>query len=381
MAAWHPRDSHATRLSAETPCDNSGAAMALLQYRAGARALERLRTHGFGPRDLRAFVLPATGPRWLVAAGLDRALLAQGWLHQPGQDVLLLGASAGAWRALALASQDPERTYSALIENYCSKHFTFDDDPRTISQAYVDLLSAVFSSADIEHALAHPTLDLALIAARARGATQLGRWAQYLALGSAALLNFANARAHELLFERTLFHARAGRPNAHSLVPSLTGSHCRLTVDNLHAVALASGSVPLYMEPVRNIKGATRGAYLDGGLSDYHLNQALEVRDGVALLFLHQPKVIAAWLDQFVPWRKSKAALLSDVLLVYPDPEFVRALPGGAVPSRNDFKTWVNDPQERFKRWRSAVSLSAALGDAFLEDVETGALVRRVEAV
>jgi hypothetical protein len=355
--------------------------MALLQYRAGARALERLRTSGFGPRDVRALVLPATGPRWLVATGFDRALLAQGWLHQPEHDVLLLGASAGAWRALALAARDPARTYAALIESYCNKHFTFDDDPRTISQSYVDLLSEVFSTADIEHALSHPTLDLTLIAARARGATQLGRWAQYLTLGGAALLNFATARAPELLFERTVFHARAGRPTAHPVATSLAGSRCRLTVDNVHAVALASGSVPLYMEPVTNIAGATRGAYLDGGLSDYHLNQALEVREGVALLFLHQPKVVAAWLDQFVPWRQAKAALLSDVLLVYPDPEFVRSLPGGAVPSRNDFKTWVNDPQERFARWRQSVSMSDALGDAFLEDVETGALVRRVESL
>jgi hypothetical protein len=332
-------------------------------------------------RDLEALILPATGPRWLLCTGFDRALLRAGWLHQPGHDVLLLGASAGAWRALALASRDPARTYAALIEGYCTKHFTFDDDPRTISQSYVALLSEVFERADVEHALSHPTLDLALVAARARGASSRNRWSQYLTLGSAALLNFATPRACELLFDRTLFHARAGLATAHPLAGSLVGSSCRLTVDNVHAVALASGSVPLYMEPVTNIAGATRGAYLDGGLRDYHINQALELREGVALLFLHQPKIVPAWLDQFVPWRTANPARLSDVLLAYPDPEFVRSLPGGAVPCRDDFKTWVNDPHERFARWRRSVAMSEALGAAFLEDVETGELVRRVESL
>jgi hypothetical protein len=90
--------------------------MALLHYRAGTRALERLRAHGFGPRELQALILPATGPRWLVCTGFDRALLSHGWLTQPEHHVLLLGASAGAWRALALASRDPARTYAALID-------------------------------------------------------------------------------------------------------------------------------------------------------------------------------------------------------------------------------------------------------------------------
>lgn len=356
--------------------------MDILHYRAGPQALARIRAHAFRPTDLQALILPATGPRWLLSSGFDRALLEHGWFNQANHHVLLLGASAGAWRALALASRDPARTYAALLEGYCSKHFTFADDPRTISQSYADLLSQVFTQADVEHALSHPSLDLAIIAARTRGLDRIAaRWMEHAVLGSAALLNFASTRAAQLLFERTIFHARAGRASAHPAAASLRGARHPLTADNFHAAALASGTVPLYMQPVTNIASATPGAYLDGGLSDYHLNQTLELQNGVALLFLHQANVIPAWLDQFVPWRKAQPSMFSNVLLAYPSPEFVRTLPGGAVPSRDDFKTFVNDPQQRFARWRGAVSMSAALGEAFLEDIETGALARRVQAI
>jgi hypothetical protein len=49
------------------------------------------------------------------------------------------------------------------------------------------------------------------------------------------------------------------------------------------------------------------------------------------------------------------------------------------VPSRHDFNTFVNDPSTRFARWRRAVDLSSALGEAFLEDVASGAIAQRVQ--
>ena len=59
-----------------------------------------------------------------------------------------------------------------------------------------------------------------------------------------------------LFFEPTLF-ASETTPRAW-LDRSVT--HAALTVDNLHAVALASGSVPLYMEPIAIDLRAERGA-------------------------------------------------------------------------------------------------------------------------
>ena len=87
-----------------------------LRYRAGERAFRRIREEGFRPESIRAVLAPASGPKWLVLAGLDRALMGSGFAAKAAKaaGVLLAGSSAGAWRALALASRDPLKTHADL---------------------------------------------------------------------------------------------------------------------------------------------------------------------------------------------------------------------------------------------------------------------------
>jgi hypothetical protein len=340
--------------------------MELLQYRAGPAALARIRAHGLAPEHVHAMFLPAVGPRWLIWAGVDRALIESGWLAHPARRCLLMGASIGSWRSLSLAARDPLRAHEALLEHYCAQHFTRKDSPRAISGAYADMLGKVFDDADLAHALAHPSFDLAIVAARFAPPGAAGpRWLQASWLGSAGLLNVLHPRANALFFRRVIFASRAHR---------LLAAHAPLTQQNARAVALASGTVPLYMHPVQDIANAPAGAYIDGGLTDYHVHTKLRATGGVVLSFLHQRKLLAAWLDRFTPWRQTPAAALEDLLLVYPDPEFVRSLPGWVVPSRDDFERYVDRPEERFARWREAAARARELGAAFMHDVASGAI-------
>ncbi|HEX7481147.1 MAG TPA: patatin-like phospholipase family protein [Polyangiales bacterium] len=351
--------------------------MPLLHYRAGPAALRRLHQHGLAPETLRALVLPATGPKWLVAAGFDRALIRGGWLARRKQRVLLLGASAGAWRALALATPNPEHALDTLVAGYCEQHFTHDDDPQAISCAYRALLASVFSDADCEHILAHPDIDVTITAVRLRAALRM-RGGQTLGLAAAAALNPLHSRAVELGFERTLFHTRPAGPDAHPLLAQLRGHRHPLTTKNLRAAALASGSVPLYMQPVRGIGDAPEHGFLDGGLTDYHLRQTLRTPDGIVALFLHQARIVPNWFDKFAPWRSLPAAATQDLLLIHPDPSFVRSLPGGAIPTRDDFKTSMLEPGPRIERWKQVAAASDALGQAFEQDARSGQLAATV---
>jgi hypothetical protein len=348
----------------------------LLEYRAGPHALETVQRRGLTPRDLGALVLPAIGPKWLVLAGFDRALLEQGWLDVGlGQGrSLLFGASIGAWRALALAARDPKRTHAALVDAYCRQRFTHADDPPAISDAYRRLIADVYSDDDLAHALRHPRFDLALAAVRARGPFS-SRGVQAATLASAALLNALSASTRALFFERVIFHSRAED------VRESPGTRAPLTADNVRDVALASGTVPMYMQPIQDIAHAPAGAYLDGGFSDYHVNQPLNCGAGISLLFLHQRRIVPSWLDKFVPWRRSAPDNLSRLLLVYPSAEFVRSLPGSAVPTRDDFQRFVDRPEERIARWRDVVALSEALGESFLRDVASGEIATRIRAL
>jgi hypothetical protein len=348
--------------------------MQLLEYRAGPRALEILRQRGLTASDLDALVLPAIGPKWLVLAGFDRALLEHGWFDAAHGRALLFGSSVGAWRALALASRDPKRTHAALVDAYCGQRFTHADDPPAISAAYRRLIRDVYSDDDLAYALRHPRFDVALAAVRARGPFS-SRTAQTLTLASAALLNMLSASARALFFERVIFESRADVACASS------DTRAPLTTDNVRDVALASGTVPMYMQAIQNIAHAPVGAYLDGGFSDYHVNQRLDSGAGMSVLFLHQRRIVPGWLDKFVPWRRSAPDQLSRLLLIYPNAEFVRSLPGGAVPTRDDFQLFVDRPEERIARWREVVARSQALGESFLQSVASGEIAARTQAL
>lgn len=359
--------------------------MSVLQYRAGARALELLRKRGgLSAEDVSSLVLPAIGPKWLVLYGIDSALVRAGFLTSAARArrLLLFGASAGAWRGLALAARDPARAIDNLRDLYCDQHFTTADTPEAISGAYRKLLNGVLSAEDLAHVADHPQLDLAIATVRARGLLALARArnAQAASLGAAALLNALGPHTQRMFFERVVFSTLVKSGLEHPLLGAAPGERFALTAENMLDAALASGTVPLYMQAVRDIMHAPRGWYMDGGFSDYHLNRKAP-DDGITLLFLHQQRIVPTWTDKFLPWRRPARAWLENVLLVHPSPEFVRALPGSKVPTRHDFKELQHQPELRIQRWRGVAERSRELGELLLRDAQSGALVEQARAL
>lgn len=353
----------------------------LLRYRAGERALRLLRDHGLDKELTRALIAPAIGTKWLAIAGLDRALIAAGYFAERSAPMLLLGASAGAWRSIALAASDPLAAHSRLSDAYCAQTFVPGDGPQVISAAYQQLLRDVLDDADLAYALEHPALDLGILVARGRAGTASDvALVQGAALGLAGVLNAISRNSGRLFFERTLFVSGHRARTVHRLLAGIEAARVTLTVENLRGALLASGTVPLYMRPVRDLAGAPAGRYIDGGLTDYHVNQPLDLGgEGVALIFLHQARLVPGWFDKLLPWRVPAREWLRDVLLVHPEPSWVESLPLGRVPSRDDFKTYARDPATRISAWRTVVERSAELGEQLREDLATGALAAKLE--
>ena len=71
-----------------------------LTFRAGKRALERIRSHGLDPADIEIVPGAAGGPKALGISGLDRAVFGK-WLPTAPGVRHLIGASVGAWRFAA----------------------------------------------------------------------------------------------------------------------------------------------------------------------------------------------------------------------------------------------------------------------------------------
>jgi hypothetical protein len=76
-------------------------------------------------------------------------------------------------------------------------------------------------------------------------------------------------------FERVILHdARQAPPLA--ALTDFPSRYLHLDGGNLRQALLASGSIPMVMEGVRDLPGAGPGTYRDGGLLDYHLDLPYE---------------------------------------------------------------------------------------------------------
>ncbi len=356
-----------------------------LEYRGGARARALIRERGLDASSLAGIAGPASGPRWLVLYAIDRLLIERGLpvAPRPGRPRLLVGASAGAWRMLALASPRPLETLDALMQGYARMVFPPGVSPQQVSAAYRELLSRLFAD-DAAAMLARPEVELAIHAVRGRGPWPWrGKPGQSVALGSAALARIAGVAAVPWL-ERGLF--RSGPAD-----PTFDGRQHPLTAENLVAAARASGTVPFYMEPVSDIAGAP-GLWFDGGLLDYHLRHGHlagdasggdasgdDVSDGV-LLFPHfRREVLPVWFDRYWPNRQAGERELADVLQLYPSRAFVDSLPGAHIPDRDDFFRYADRPEERIRRWMEAVKLGERMAEQFADDLDSGRLAERIQ--
>jgi hypothetical protein len=145
-----------------------------------------------------------------------------------------------------------------------------------------------------------------------------------------------------------------------------------LDADNLVPSVLASCSIPFWLDAVHDIPGAPRGAYWDGGITDYHLHLDYgQMAEGLVLYPHFQGSLVPGWLDKALKHRHAATARLTNVVLLVPDPDWVRAaMPNGKLPDRGDFKAYGERVAERQRDWRRAVEESERLTDEFVRVVE-----------
>ncbi len=145
------------------------------------------------------------------------------------------------------------------------------------------------------------------------------------------------------------------------------GRQVELTADNLCPSLLASCSIPFWLDAVHDIPGAPRGAYWDGGITDYNLRlDYAQMSEGLVLYPHFQAVVVAGWFDKGLRHRHAATAGLSNVVLLVPHPDWVKAaLPNAKLPDRGDFKAYGDDLAGRRQAWAAAVAASQRLADEF----------------
>ncbi|MGD0279433.1 MAG: hypothetical protein ABSC11_09010 [Smithella sp.] len=350
-----------------------------IRIKAGSKIYQIIKDGGFNFDSVSTYFGPAVGPRWLIASGFDLTLLKGGFLGRSNA-VHLIGSSAGAFRFAAWLQPEAIESYNKLLNAYINVKYSQEDTPATALEKITGIINEYLEDDALPFALANKKYRLVVITARSRGLVAFQNiWLQKLGLATCFVLNYFSRDNIYRFADRVVFY-NASKPPAFCLKSQFRGNYIQMNEVNFKYAVIASGAIPLVIDGVRDIYGAPRGVYRDGGLIDYHLSHQFAARENeIVLFFHHQERIIPGWLDKKITRRQPEARTLNNVLMLFPSQSFIENLPGGKVPDRTDLVTFINDPETRIKNWRKAVELSAPLGEDFLELVASGKIRDVVE--
>lgn len=347
---------------------------------AGPAARKHLEQHGLAPEHVDTVPGAAGGPKGLILGALDRFLFGQ-WLAASTHEVHLVGASIGAWRMATACLDDPATAFARLEHDYTHQHYELKPGEKRpsaqfVSQRFGESLQS-FYGGRVQQVLNHPRYRLHVVTARGRHILRREQaFSTPLGYLGAFVTNTLARRAMGAWLERVVFSTPGPQAGLAPLPFAANDYRTRqvaLDEGNFYQALQASCSIPFVLTAVHNIAGAPHGAYWDGGITDYHLHLNYANRPtggtgtpGGLVLYPHfQKAVVPGWLDKSLKWRHKATHFLDNMLLLAPDPRWIKGLPNAKLPDRQDFTHYGQDLAGRVKAWRAAIAASAQLADEF----------------
>jgi hypothetical protein len=337
--------------------------MQALRIYAGPKALAHIRANGLKPEHIDVIPGAAGGPKGLILGPLDRFLFGE-WLPQSNQPIDLVGASIGAWRMSTACLNTPVESFLRLEHDYIHQHYDVPAGQKLptaqqVSEEFGRSLQA-FYGGRIKEVLHHPRYRLHVVTSRGKHILQREHpLLTPLGYAGAYLSNMVQRRWMGAWLERVVFSSANTLPfNPNDFATQ----QFALTEHNFMQAVQASCAIPFVLQAVHDITGAPKGAYWDGGITDYHLHLNYK---GLVLYPHFQQAVVPGWLDKKLKWRHKATAFLDNTIVLAPNPEWVKTLPNGKLPDRTDFFTYGSDLSARVKVWNTAVAQSQQLVDEF----------------
>ncbi|GEB69396.1 hypothetical protein PC2016_3191 [Pseudoalteromonas carrageenovora] len=333
----------------------------MIDIHAGKTAAKIINEQGFKPELFTSFLGASGGPKWFTLFGLDKYIFGE-FFKDRTQQLNLIGSSAGAFRSACFAQNDPVAAIERLAKSYSQTRYSSNKPtPNEITIKARALLEDVFGDNGVTEIINNPVFKAHFIVAKSNGfIASENKLIQLLGLSKSYMLNRVNRKLLGSQYERFIF----GAPNSNL---SITDSYnfktqnIPLSQTNLKDALLASGSIPLVMQGIKNIAGSPPGIYRDGGIIDYHFD--LKINNPGLILYPHfnsEPK--AGWFDKNLK-RKVSPQNYDSVVMITPSKEFIAGLPYGKIPDRNDFTDL--DADTRIKYWNTVFSETEKLAEAF----------------
>lgn len=313
-----------------------------LQILAGKKAFAEIQQHGLRPERIKLMVGASGGPKWLMLSRLDQ-YLCEHFFPQAKQPISLLGSSIGSWRMACYAQENPLAIFKEFEDLYANQRYSEKLNLEEISFYIKKILSQLFSASRTEYVVSNPQRKLHIVAVRNRkllnGRSKL---AQGFGLLTAATGNLFSSSIVEAIYPRVIISPE-GSTEPYFFEPETI----KLTADNLSQSLIASGAIPMVMEPTK-VDGGKDRWHWDGGLVDYHFSGPFNVDDGLVFYPHFFPKITPGWLDKGIPWRKAKAENYDNVVMLAPSESFIANLPYGKIPDRKDFENLSNEEREKY---------------------------------
>lgn len=339
----------------------------MLDIYCGSNAIKTIKEHGFKEEIFSTMLGASGGPKWFSLFGLDKYLFGEFFKNRKAE-LNLVGSSAGAFRFAALSQNDPVSAITRLATLYAETTYSAKADKSEITAKAKALLEAVLGANGSNEIINNPIFKAHFIVAKCRGLTALEQKAPLLlGLISSMALNQVNRGLLAKQYQRFVYHHPKSDLTINDAF-NFNTQHRALNNENLIDSLLASGSIPVVMEGIKDIIGSPKGMYRDGGIIDYHFDVDIKPASGLTLYPHFSPTPKAGWFDKNLA-RKVNSQYYANTVMLVPSPEFIANLPYGKIPDRKDFLDLT--PETRLKYWQTVLKDSECLADEFAKIVTT----------
>ncbi|MGX9460512.1 patatin-like phospholipase family protein [Shewanella sp. A14] len=334
----------------------------MLEIYAGETALKKIHKYGFYPELFSSFLGASGGPKWFTLLGLDKYLF--GTFFKGRETPLnVIGSSAGAFRAACFAQNDPVEAIKRLAKNYSETVYSDDTKPQPeeITTKAIELLDVLLGDAGANEIMTNKIFKAHFIVAKCNGfVASENKLLQGLGLANSFIRNTVSRPLLSSQYERYIF-----QHNQSDLTlfdpDNIVTTTVPFSQNNIKGALLASGSIPMVMQGIKDIAGCPQGMYRDGGIIDYHFDFKIQ-NEGLTLYPHFSSTLKAGWFDKKLS-RKVRLAHYDKTVLLCPSAAFVDSLPFNKIPDRSDFIKMK--PAQRIQYWQQVFVESETLAEHF----------------